>query len=250
MTSPVVTFIIPLKSPDVSEDYSLVSKLCIGTLNSILSSSCSDVRIILVCNAPPEKYPNDSRLEIISEQFAIPTNRSELFLDQKLKIKRGMIALKGFKSGYVMRMDADDFIHRDLVDFVKKNYNKSHGWYMPKGYVWEIGSKYIFTRNNFHLTTASSHIVYLTENDLPESMNTPDSDYFVDLWEHLLLVKTCNKLNRPLQPIPYRYSIYTIGHSESVMSHSLRNWSSFKKTLWKLISIRPLTRTHVENFGL
>jgi hypothetical protein len=98
-------------------------------------------------------------------------------------------------------------------------------------------------------STASSHIVWLTEQDLPNSMDTPDTDYFVDLWQHLRLKETCEKLGRPLKPMPFRAAAYTIGHTESVMLHSLSSWSSFRKIAWKAISIRPLTKKHREHFG-
>lgn len=249
MQSPIITFIIPLKSPEVSKDWFFVSRLCCRTLNSILRQTYSDLRIILVCNEPPENYPQDSRLEIVTDSFSIPKERGEIFLDQKLKVKRGMLACKGFGEGYVMRMDADDFIHRELVDFVKKNYG-SNGWYFPKGLVYQEGMKWIYLRNNFHYSTASSHIVWLTEEDLPESMDTPDEEYFVDLWEHLKLKNTCQQLGRALQPLPFRAATYTIGHNESVMLHSLGNWRSFKKLIWKAVSIRPLTQQHIDDFGL
>jgi hypothetical protein len=158
MYSGVLTFIVPLKSKETSVDWGLVSKICCRTLGSILQSSCSEFRIFLICNQEPENCPNDSRLKIIADDFPIPTSRSEVFLDQKLKIKRGMIACKGFGQGYVMRMDADDFIHRDLVSFVKKNFG-ANGWYFPKGYVYQNGSQWLYSRNNFHYSTAASIIV-------------------------------------------------------------------------------------------
>lgn len=248
MQSPIVTFIIPLKSPEVSKDWSVVSRLCNQTLNSILRQTCPELRIILVCNQAPEDFPKDTRLEIVTDDFLIPKNRSEVFLDQKLKVKRGMLACRGFGEGYIMRMDADDFVHRELVAYVKKYYG-ANGWYFPKGFVYQEGLKYIYIRNNFHYSTASSHIVWLTEADLPQSMDTPDDNYFVDLWRHIRLKKTCEQLQRPLKPMPFRAAAYTIGHSESVMLHSLANWRSLKKLLWKTVSVRRLSRQHIENFG-
>ncbi|MBO1050754.1 MAG: glycosyltransferase family 2 protein [Dolichospermum sp. DET73] len=248
INSPVLTFIIPLKSPEVSKDWSVVSQLCCRTLQSILKQSCPELKIILVCNCPPDNYPKDSRLEIVVDTFSIPQNYSEIFLDQKLKIKRGMIACKGFSQGYVMRMDADDFIHSELVAFVKQNFGKN-GWYFPQGYVYQKGSRWIYLRNNFHFSTASSHIIWLTEEDLPDSMDTPDTDYFVDLWQHLRLKETCDNLSRLLEPMPFRAAAYTIGHSESVMLHSLASWSSLRQMVWKAVSIRPLTQKHIKDFG-
>jgi hypothetical protein len=248
MVSPVISYIIPLKSPEVSQDWSLVSRLCCRTLNSILRQTYPELRIILVCNFPPDHYPKDSRLEIVTDDFPTPQNRNGIFRDQKLKVKRGMLALKGFNEGYVMRMDADDFIHRELTEFVHQN-QCNGGWYIPKGYVYQEKSKWIFLRNNFHFSTASSHIVWLTEQDLPGSMDTPDEEYFVDMWQHLKLVNTCKQLSRPLSPIPFRAAAYTIGHSESVMLHSINDWKSFKKTVWKFVSVRPLTPKLSEKFG-
>lgn len=249
MPSPVVTFIVPLKSPQVSRNWSLVSALCCRTLNSILRQTCPDLKIILVCNEPPEQCPTDSRLEIVIDTFPVPQNRSEIFRDQKVKVKRGMLACQGFEQGYVMRMDADDFIHRELVSFVKKH-TGVNGWYFNKGFVYQEGSRWIYLRNNFHYSTASSHIVWLTEKDLPQSMNTPDNEYFVDLWQHLKLRKTCEEQGRTLQPMPFRAATYTIGHSESVMLHSLTKWRSVKKIIWRAVSMRPVNSQHIENFGL
>jgi hypothetical protein len=248
MKSPIVTFIIPLKSREVSQDWSLVSRLCNQTINSILRQSCPDLKIILVCNQTPEKLTQDSRIEVITDNFPIPMDRREIFLDQKLKIKKGMLACRGFGEGYVMRMDADDFVHRQLVEYIKNHYG-ANGWYIPKGFVYQEDSDWIYIRNNFHFSTASSHIVWLTESDLPKSMETTDNDYFVDLWQHLRLKNTCEKLQRPLLPLPFRGAAYTIGHSESVMLHSLRNWQSLRKLCWKIISVRRLNSQHREDFG-
>jgi hypothetical protein len=206
--------------------------------------------VILVCNQPPNDYPNDSRVEIIADQFAIPKSWAESHLDQKLKVKRGMIACKGFGEGYVMRLDSDDFIHQHLVAFVRDHYG-SHGWYISQGYVYTLGKQWIFIRHNFHLTTASSHIVWLTEEDLPNCMETPDTDYFVDLWQHLELKKTCQALGRTLQPVPFRAGIYTVDHSENLSPRSsFRDWYAFKKLIWQLVSIRPLQHQHIQSFGL
>ncbi|MDZ8236398.1 MAG: glycosyltransferase family A protein [Nostoc sp. ChiQUE01a] len=248
MQSPILTFIVPLKSPKVSKDWSLVSRLCSRTLNSIIRQTCPDFKIILVCNEPPENYSQDSRIEIVTDSFPIPKNTGEVYLDIKLKVKRGMLACKGFGEGYVMRMDADDFIHQELVSFVKNNYG-SNGWYFPKGFVYQEGMRSIYLRNDFYCWSATSNIVWLTEKDLPKSMETPDDKYFVDLWQHLKMKKVCEQLGKPLQPMPFRAAAYTIGHSESIMLHSLANWRSLKKLIWQTVSARPLTAQHIDDFG-
>ncbi|CAM3910713.1 hypothetical protein H7J08_02195 [Mycobacterium frederiksbergense] len=52
--------------------------------------------------------------------------------DKGTKVGIGLIAAREFGPEYVMQVDADDFVHRDLVSFVNSHHGHP-GWVLKRG---------------------------------------------------------------------------------------------------------------------
>ncbi len=246
-----VVFIIPLKSKVISKNWEEVVSLCRDTLTSIYNQSCPEFVIFLICNRgqAPNLSGFDERLNIVEDDFKIPQNIKEIYYDIKVKIKRGLIAGKNHVDHFFMRLDADDLIHKNLVDYVSSRPDKN-GWYIPWGYMYKRNSKNIYIRPNFHVFSGSSHIIKLREEDFPEDMSTADDEYLVDFWQHLAVKNILESRGRKLDPLPFKGALYLIGHNESIMLHKIKNFSGLKRTAWKLLFRRKLSRKMIDDFSI
>src|SRR6185436_11316247 len=112
----MLIFIVPLQSPHASKDWPHVCRLWERTLRSICAQSCADFRVFLVCNQRPAIAFTHPAVTIIEEDFPLPeaTSASRM-LDKWLKVKRGLIAARGFAPAHVMITDADDCVHQYLA---------------------------------------------------------------------------------------------------------------------------------------
>lgn len=86
-----VSFVIPLISKFVANDWELTSRLCLRTLRSLLNQSDPNWSAVVIGDEIPLFWPHDPRITFISEALPIPSTSAEKHLDQKLKVKRGMI---------------------------------------------------------------------------------------------------------------------------------------------------------------
>jgi hypothetical protein len=207
-------------------DWSKVNELLYHTLNSIKGQANQNF-IAFVCG---HDYPDvmsefeSERFIFIRANFERPDSPERGRVDKRNK--RHLIAneIHRRQGGYMMYLDADDFVHKDLVDFVLKDNNR-RGYVLSKGYAFDYSNRVLgiipgVWRKNFSSVCGSSGIVYFRPEDLPltgpeAKKNTADNDLllFFKVRNHKAFEEMIFGDEGHLDPIPFPAGVYVINNS-------------------------------------
>jgi glycosyltransferase involved in cell wall biosynthesis len=255
-----LVFIIPIRHQDSSDNWDVLLDNLEQTVNSICAQTYHDWKCIVVAN-------KGARLPIFPDKFEVcwvdfPPNKLYVQGDSRVdefrdavRLDKGKRLFAGIKSAgdasYLMFVDDDDFIHRDLARFVCEN-TGGYGWFLDKGLVWEDGSNLLMIYDSgFYKFCGTSHIVRSDLLRLLDDETKLDVNYIKRmLGSHVYLKDELDKSRTPLVPLPFRGAIYRIGHSDahSKVKGIVNTFFSRRKVvrhplraLRRLFSIRRLT---------
>lgn len=255
-----LTFIIPVRHQDSSDQWDVLLKNLGETMQSIRAQTSSDWKCIVVANdgAKLPEIPNGFKLCFVNFPPNLLYKRGEADINafrDTIRLDKGMRILAGIESAgatdYLMFVDDDDFIHRDLTKFVCEH-KGGNGWYVKKGLIWKDGGDLVLNTNRFNQSCGTSHIVrYDLLSMVYESGEASVESVKKMLGSHIHLKKQLDKNNTPLKPLPFRGAIYRVGHSDA-HSNSKRFFQygfsvqSFirhpVKTLAYFLSLRRITK--------
>ena len=246
----MLIFIMPLKSPAVCRDWSLVSRLAERSLKSVCRQTHAAFQLLLVCHRRPETDFTHPALTIIEEDFPVPGSANEeRMADKSRKLWRGLVAARASTPAHIMFVDADDCVSRRLAGHVAEHLD-AQGWYFEYGYIHDQGSRWVLRKRDFHLLCGSSHILRCRPEDLPTNMGEKESDYWIGSHGHPEMAAFMRARGTPLAPFPSCGAVYNTATSESYSGMALRNWHSRRILLYKMLNYRLLTRAIREEFGL
>ena len=152
-------FLIALKSRNASQDWQLTTKLLSQTLESIQNQTNSNYKIVVVCN---EKLAIPSNVDWVLTDNASPDLNADFHLKEKDRAKRLLIGYeyaKKYNPDYLMPVDADDFVSQHITEYALNDNNKSNGWYLDSGYIYEHNNQLIHIDNGFKDYCGSSLII-------------------------------------------------------------------------------------------
>lgn len=156
----MIVFIVPLKSPKLSNSWLNTSRLFERTLRSICGQTSDQFRVIVVCNERPITQFDSPFVEYV--QVDLPVPRDKWQEKEEDKLKKLMIGAKfseKFNPSYTMAVDADDFISNKIASFVSGK-PKQTGYFLNTGYVHEFGSNLLYyLRKDFGLYCGVSIII-------------------------------------------------------------------------------------------
>jgi len=162
------TFITSIRHPKNSLYYERVWDLLRDTLVSVCSQTCDKFNVIIVCNEVLDDFSDIPIIRNANVQFVTvdldPPSTAEgpvtgvpaCNIDRGLKFVIGLIAARKHNPEYIMFVDADDFISRNIVKHALDNPGEM-GWYFERGiYIQDFQITY---RLNFRQTCGTSHIL-------------------------------------------------------------------------------------------
>ena len=212
----MVTFIIPVKSAQVSKSWSQFSKLFERTLKSVTNQTSQNFKVVVVCHEKPEINFEHANVEYIHVDFEVP----QLKLapkekhdglkeeDKSNKILAGVAHAEKFNSDYYMVVDADDCISNKIVSFIEENGDQNEvGWYISKGYFYREGDKIIsLNKENFNTLCGTCIIVR--------------PKFFQGIFQykpHLLYVHQTTEFEggNKMQRLPFPGAIYSMANGEN-----------------------------------
>ena len=209
----MLVFIIPVKSPAISPDWSLFSRLFERCLKSVCNQTSPNFKVVVVCNQKPQTTFESSHIEYLTVDFPPPESEQVSLLvglqspkeaDKAKKILAGLAYAEKFSPSHTMVVDADDCINKDLAKFVEQNPNVN-GWYIKKGYVYKEGKKYIYLNlKNFNDLCGTSIVI---KYNLAKLL-IDDGKYY----DHCAV--TLNN-GVQLQPLPFTGAIYSVENREN-----------------------------------
>lgn len=246
----MIVFVVPLQSPAASRDWANVSRLAERTLRSVCRQSCSDFRVILVCNERPRGDYDHPALTVLERDFPLPGPTTEERMgDKGRKLHHALVHARQWAPFHFMSVDADDCVSRRLAA-LSKDSPEAPGWFFEKGYMHDEGSRFLYLRENFHLACGTSHIARCTADDLPASLDDSEERFWPLKYGHTTLEQFLRGRGTPLAPLPFPGAIYITATGENDSGLALRNWRGARMLLSKLRHSRLLTRTVREEFGL
>ena len=156
----MIVFVTSVRHPDNSHDYRFCWDLLGDTLASVCNQENTDFKVIVVANVIPHKFgQNDSHsiasqkdLDNIAEYVEwvkvdypprgrkgkIQTGIENVRVDKGCKLTRGLIAADKYNPDYVMFVDADDFISKNISSYVNNRIVQEDpipGWTINRGYI-------------------------------------------------------------------------------------------------------------------
>jgi hypothetical protein len=242
-------FIVPLKSRATSQDWECVSRLCRRTLASLYQQTSRQFHVFLVCNDVPTGLASHPALEVIQGSFPLPGSDKEAQMaDKASKLRRGLMSVREKGGGFVMSVDADDVVHKDLAALAAAH-PETNGWMIRRGYSYDEGSRWLEWHNDFHLRCGTSHIIRLAPEELPDNLTGPAENCFVLGRGHHQIAAHLAEIGRPLDVVPFPAAIYVKMTGENYTGRHPRN-IGLRATVSKALRTRPVTSAIRENFNL
>lgn len=189
------------------------------TIRSIRGMSRSDYRIVIACHELPDLTDiHGSDLELLQAPFAIETDLMRRGADKIRKrrlIGSWLRERVGEEGAYVMFLDADDLVHRRLVDHVLRDDNR-RSYIAEAGYIFDSTTKLLEKRvARFYATCGSCFVCWFRKEDLPLSFDDTDCLYSqFDL--HREFKDMAAQLGRASEAFPFPAVVYLANHGESL----------------------------------
>lgn len=219
-----LTFLIPVRHPDNSPDWSRLKANLAQTVASIAAQTNGDWRGIVIANAGADLPPLPERFSVEWVHFP-PNSRHEKsggstqdFLDA-FRIDKGRRVLMGMlrarDSRFFMISDDDDFVSARIVQFVA-DHPQANGWTIDCGYVWDDGGKILYRHHRLNHVCGTTLIIRSDLYGLPATFEAATPEYIKTmLGSHRNIASILAERGTPLASLPFPGAIYRVGHSGS-----------------------------------
>ncbi len=220
----MLTFLIPVRHPDNSPDWSRLKANLAQTIASIAGQNYGDWRAVIIANEGSDlpTLPDGFEVEVVDFSPNVLHDRNAGSRDDVLdafRMDKGRRVLKGMlrarDSRFFMIVDDDDFVSARLARFVA-DHPDSNGWKVDLGYVWDDGGRLLLQHDEFNRLCGTSLIIRADLYNLPSRFEDASADYIKDmLGGHRRIAEILARQQKPLARLPFRGAIYRVGHSGS-----------------------------------
>lgn len=220
-----ITFVIPVRHPANSRDWSQLKSNIAQTMQSVAAQNHEDWRGIIVANEGSDLPPLRERFEVEWVQFppnalhnqhagmSTDTFRDAFRIDKGRRVLKGMLRRRD--SRFFMIVDDDDFVSSRITAFATRNMD-ANGWRVDDGYVWSDGGNLLLKHNEFNQICGTSLIIRADAYGLPEQFDAATPEYIMSmLGSHIQPNTLLAARGTPLEPLPFHGALYRIGQSGS-----------------------------------
>lgn len=246
----MLNFVIPIRHPKGVLNKELQYRTLAEAFGLISASTDADYKCFVVVNEEqvlpdmPQRFqrvdvkiPFDER----PEQF-----RSASEIHSIIRQDKGLRVAAAFKyfdhSEYMMVVDDDDFISRNLVSFINENIKDKKLWVIDKGYGWKSGAASAYYINQFYRICGASLILPAENYYFSKSYkNSNSSSYFQAITEfgsHRIIVTEGVKNGVKFDRVPFRTAVYRRGHENSEETNIAKLRASLHSTSPYLYNLR------------
>jgi hypothetical protein len=250
----MLAFITTLRRPQNSADYGRVESLLQDTLASVTRQSCDDYVVIIVGNRRPA-FALPERAAFFEVDFPPPSEHkgprigpASVIWDKGTKTAIALIAARAFQPEYVMPLDADDFVHREIAAFAQARPDRA-GWAVTRGWVYSrAGNAYAFRRKFFRICGTSFIVPFeayevpagLTVTATQQEIATAFGERLENLLEHGYAFDWWREHGRRLEPLPFAGAVYQVDTGENHSGNALVGPAlPYRPRLYRDFAIRP-----------
>jgi len=224
-----LSFIIPVRHQDSTEDWPTLKRHLAATLASVAAQTAPNWRCVVVANHGADLPTMPAKCEVVwvelpFERLLDPNVDLEGFRNGIRKDK-GLRLLAGIQhlrpTGHVMQVDGDDWISPKLAELVSIH-PAANGWYFDQAYVYAGGAILYKYPRDFFLFCGTSHIIR-ADLLLPQGVSEDEVDLqtvMTRLGSHVFIKRYLDEEDTPLSPLPFRGAGYRVGHGNSVTQSS------------------------------
>lgn len=135
-------FLSCIRHPDTSNNYKRIEELFETCAHAVCGQTNKNFIYIVVCNQIPEISFSDERIKFVEVNIEKPVgHRESVLMDRANKRLIGLTyANKFYEPEYIMMLDADDLVSRDLVEKIESNEKMKNtgGFRIDKGYLFDL----------------------------------------------------------------------------------------------------------------
>lgn len=250
----MLAFITTLRHPHNSADYARVESLLQDTLASLTRQSCTDYVTFIVGNRTPS-FVMPPRTVFVEVDFPPPstvncprTGPAPVIWDKGTKNAIGLIAARDCRPDYVMPIDADDFVHRNVAAFVRDCPGRD-GWVVKRGWVYSRARNAYRLRRRFYRVCGTSFILPFEAYDVPPGLTVSSTQHDIadafgerleQILEHGYAFDYWRKHGRSLQPLPFPGAVYHMDTGENHSGNQLFGPAlPYRDHLYRDFAIRP-----------
>ncbi len=254
----MLSFITTLRHPQNSADYGRVEALLQDTLASLYRQSCDDYMVIIVGNRRPA-FPLPARATFVEVDFPPPsdlrgpqTGPASVIWDKGTKTAVGLIAARAFAPDYVMPVDADDFVHRDVAAYAHARPGRL-GWVVTRGWVYSRDRNAYALRRKFFRICGTSFIVPFEAYEVPPDLGVSATQQQIaeafgerleNILEHGYAYDWFSEHGRHLEPLPFMGAVYQVDTGENHSGNVLVGPAlPYRSHLYRDFGIRPSRST-------
>lgn len=218
-------FAIALKPKNASSDWQQVETNLRRTIRSARASDRA-AQVLVSCHDEPELGEVADDVVVLRVPFPEPASPAEGGRDKAAKRRHAAAWLREtMRDGddvYVMFLDADDLVHRDLVVHVRSRREPSY--VVNTGYIADLERRVLrHRRTDFDKTCGSSFVFRFARAELPVSwddLSAPFSQFgsAPDQRGHPEYDQVAADLGRPPSAFPFPAVTYVVNHAESLWS--------------------------------
>lgn len=217
-------FAIPLKARSACASWEIAQRNLRRTVRSATGAAAgTDAHIVIACHDEPDLAgAAGANVHILPVPFPEPSNLEDAGRDKSRKRRSIGVWLRERLDGsavYVMFLDADDLVHRDVV---RHTLAQGHGSYLVNdAYSFDLGRRLLQHRpEGFHWARGSCFVCRFTLDELPSSADETTSAFAQfgaspDQRGHLEYPELATELGRPPAAFPFAAAVYTVNHRES-----------------------------------
>jgi hypothetical protein len=240
----MLAFITSMRHPSNAANYAHNERLLAETLACFANQTSDEYVVIVVGNQEPS-FDLPPHAHFVPVDYAAPpranglhADRTAFVRDKGTKIGAGLIAAREFEPDWVMIFDADDFVHRGLVQYVHSN-PSSPGWVIERGLMYSRARNGYLVQNDFHRTCGTSYVIpfeaYQVPDDLPPTATQDDiSRAFGEVLPNIMgahrnAVQWHREHGRELRTYPTLGAVYQVdtgeNHSGKKLAGVIRPWT-------------------------